>query len=317
MPRLKDLAETTRDAFMIDPRKIKVDHDYNIRDLSTELAKEGITQLAASIRESGVRVPLLVRLDDGVIRLVQGHRRHAAIMSLIAEGVPFAAVPCLAEEHRRSPEDRTLDLFLSNDGEPLTEMEKAEGVARLESYGWSVDKIAEKLGRSPEYVRVLRKYETDLPAPVKDMVREGQVAASTALRHVRQEGPEAATETLRATQAEAEREADTRPPIIAATGAEKPPKAKKVTEKRIAKTREKRGEATRETRPKQARQNMSTLYDALFNQINKFLAKCIDGTYENEEDEVPQRLHNDAKELAESIKWTRQGFREQEQEAAE
>ena len=43
----------------------------------------------------------------------------------------------------------------------------------------------------------------------------------------------------------------------------------------------------------------------------------MDGSYENEENEVPQRLHDDAKDLAESIKLTRSGFREQEQEAAD
>lgn len=321
MPRLKELAETTRDAFMIDPRKIVVDQDYNLRDLSTPDAVESLGQLAESIKESGVRVPLLVRLDGEEIILVQGHRRLAAIMSLIKQGTPFAAVQCFSEEKKRSIEDRTLDLFLSNDGEPLTQLEKAEGVARLLSYGWDEDKIAQRLGRSTSYVRHLHGLESELPERIKTMVRDGQVAAATALKTVKKEGAEAGTQILEDARADAEAEArasDKRPPIVAAANSEPAPRAKKVTEKRIAKTREKRsGIAPQPKAGKSGRQNMGTLYDALFVHINKFLGKCMDGTYENSENEVPQRLHDDAKDLAESIKLTRAGFREQEQEAAE
>lgn len=319
MARLSDLAESKSDAFMIDPRKITVDPAYNLRDLTTPDALESLDELGASIEASGVRVPLLVRKEaDDTIVLVQGHRRHAAIMALIAKGVPFAAVKCLAEDKKRSNEDRTLDLFLSNDGEPLTELEKAEGVMRLFSYGWERAHIAAKLGKSVAYIRELEAYANQLPERIKASVRDGQVAASTALRVVREEGAEVATEIIQETQAEAEAEAEAGvPPILLATGAEKAPKAKKVTQKRIEATKAKRDGITSAPKPKARGQNMSALYDALFTQINKFLGKCIDGTYEKYDgDTVPDRLVSDATAMAETIKAARAGFKDTEADAA-
>jgi ParB family transcriptional regulator, chromosome partitioning protein len=322
MPRLKELAETTRDAFMIDPRKIAVDYDYNLRNLTTPLAVEKLAELRESIRESGIRVPLLVRLDGEDIVLVQGHRRHAAVMALISEGVPFKAVPCWSEDRKRSPEDRTLDLFLSNDGEPLTELEKAEGIKRLLSYGWKPDDIAKRLGKSGSYVSHLIQVG-NMPEAAKEFVRDGVVSASTALSTVRAAGETEGVEILRDTHEEAVRDAAARAPaptLPVDAAAPAPPRPARVTPKKAKAAVERKkgsGGNLSQAKPKPHAQNMRTLYDALFTQINKFLAKCMDGSYENEDNEVPQRLHDDAKDLAESIKLTRSGFREQEQEAAE
>ena len=318
MPRLKELAVTTRDAFMIDPRKITVDQDYNLRDLGTPEAREKLAELTESIRESGIRVPLLVRLDGEEIILVQGHRRHAAVLALIKEGVPFKAVPCWSEDKKRGAEDRTLDLFLSNDGEPLTELEKAEGIKRLLSYGWEAPDIAKRLGKSKSYVAHLIQVG-NMPEAAKDMVRDGDTSAATALTTVRALGPEAGVEALHEAYTEAVEKA--RPAQASLNGEEpEPTRSTKVTPKKAKAAVERKkgsGGNLSQAKPKQHAQNMRSLYDALFTQINKFLAKCMDGSYENEDNEVPQRLHDDAKDLAESIKLTRSGFREQEQEAAE
>lgn len=317
--RLKELAVTRRDYFTIDPRKITLDANYNLRDLSTPDAIVGLEQLAQSIRESGLRVPLLVRKEDDNIVLVQGHRRHAAIMILIDNGVPFEAVECIPEQGARSAEDRTLDLFLSNEGEPLTELEKAAGVVRLLSYGWSEERIADKLGRSKSYVNRLRAYEDQLPERVKRMVRDGEVAAATAFNTVRTEGAEAGTAILEDARADAEEEAAAEAPPATLPVDGEPPKpapaakVKKVTEKRIAKTREKRSGIHPVPKAPKAPGSGATV-DALLVQVNRFLGKCMDGTYDNEEDEVPDRLALDAKELATTIKMFKSGFR---QEAAE
>ena len=316
MPRLKELAETTRDAFMIDPRKITVDQDYNLRDLTTPAALESLGELRESIRESGIRVPLLVRLDGEEIILVQGHRRHAAVLALIKEGVPFKAVPCWSEDKKRGAEDRTLDLFLSNDGEPLTELEKAEGIKQLLSYGWEAPEIAKRLGKSKSYVAHLIQVG-NMPEAAKDMVRDGETSAATALTTVRALGPAEGVVALHEAHEDALRERQPEPPLPIDDEAAKPPKSAKVTPKRAKAAVERKRGSGAEPKAKPHAENMRTLYDALFTQINKFLAKCMDGSYENEDNEVPQRLHDDAKDLAESIKLTRSGFREQEQEAAE
>lgn len=335
--RLKDMeGVTARDHFMIDPSKIRLDRDYNIRDLHTPEAVAGIEELALSIQESGLRVPLLVRKDDDreEIVLVQGHRRWTAIMLLRKRGVPFAAVECLAESKKRSPEDRTLDLFLSNDGVPLTEMEKAEAIARLLSYGWKEAQIALKLGKSASYVSHLKALK-EMPERVQEQVRQGEVAAATALKLVREEGPEQAATIIEEAAAEISeakhgespsRSSGVLPLSVGESGgngsppaSETPQPAKKVTAKAIERVREKRegkkGETMRTAKPRDPnKQNMSTLYDALFVRIQKYLTAIRDGSYD---DDLDGKLEADAKELSEIIEMTRQGFRDMAQDAEE
>ena len=260
MTQLRDLATKRGERLWFAPDVIKVDQDYNLRDLSTPEALESLDILAASLKESGMRVPLLVRLEGEECVLVQGHRRLRAIQMLIARGIPWELVECLAEEKKRGPEDRTLDLFLSNDGEPLTELEKAEGVRRLISYGWEQGKIASKLGRSPSYVSHLLAVE-GMPEVAKEMVRQGEVAASTALRTIRANGEDAGTQVLREARAEAEADLVRTKPQgsvpeagIVPEGHAPAPKARKVTQKRIAAVQEKRDPKPKHCAPPPSRQ---------------------------------------------------------------
>lgn len=305
MTQLREFAQSKRDHFLFDPKIIAVDPSYNIRDLGTADAKASLDELALSIQESGLRVPLLVRLDGDTVKLVQGHRRLAAIMLLISRGVPFEAVECLAESKKRDDAERTLDLILSNDGAPLTEMEKAEVVRRLRAYGWDQKRIAIRIGKSASYVSHLESL-LQMPAEVQTMVREGEVSAHAALKLVREEGPEAATETLVEAVAEVQAEIDAAPqqPLSDGTKPAKEPKQAKVKPEKIkAVTERKKGtNIAREEPAHVARQNVAKQNEALFGRINRFLTRCQDGTYEDEDNEVPQKLHTEAKELAELIK---------------
>jgi len=44
---------------------------------------EGLDELAASIREFGLLQPVVVRRADGSYELIAGHRRHAAVQTLV------------------------------------------------------------------------------------------------------------------------------------------------------------------------------------------------------------------------------------------
>lgn len=271
MTQLRDLATKRGERLWFAPDVIKIDPAYNLRDLGTPDATDALEVLAASLQESGMRVPLLVRLEGEDCVLVQGHRRLTAIQMLIARGTPWELVECVAEEKKRSTEDRTLDLFLSNDGEPLTEMEKAEGVRRLIQYGWDHAKIAKKLGRTPSYVSALVGYER-MPEQVKDLVREGSVSASTAARTLQSEGDVNGAAVLHQTISDARTEAT-------AKGAD--PKKAKATPKRIATVKERRGVSTgRMASPKQVGKTLSA---AKVEKVLSFLRWIITGAEDLEE----------------------------------
>ena len=81
-----DAIRAKRDFFLVDPRKLSVDPTYNVRDLTTPDAREGLDELKAMVRADGVQIPLVVRMVGDDLTIVQGHRRHTVVMELIAEG---------------------------------------------------------------------------------------------------------------------------------------------------------------------------------------------------------------------------------------
>jgi ParB/RepB/Spo0J family partition protein len=192
-----------RDAYPFDPRLLKVDPAYNVRDLTTPEALEKLEELKASIIENGVRTPLEVRLEGEDVFVISGHRRLAATLTAIAEGVEIKSIPVIPEPKNTSEIERCLNLVVSNDGEPLKPLEIAEVCRRLVVYGWDHQQIARRMGRkSSQWV----KNHLDmlaLPAEVQQMVKREEVAATEAVKVHKKEKGEAVT-TLKAAKQEAE-----------------------------------------------------------------------------------------------------------------
>jgi ParB-like chromosome segregation protein Spo0J len=203
MTRLKDLAEKTTDLFQVDPRKLKVREDWNVRQRTPDLEAH-ILSLMASIREIGVQEALTIIKDPADnLWVTNGHCRIEAVMRLIAEGVEIETVPCRPEDPYSNPGDHLLTMLVRNSGKPLDPIEKAEVCKRLHLYGWGTDKIAAKSGLTEPYVKDLLSL-TAAPEPVQALVRNGKVSASTALDSVRKDGPSGAVEVLSAAVGAAE-----------------------------------------------------------------------------------------------------------------
>jgi len=184
------------DAYPFDPRLLKVDPDYNIRDLTTPEARAKLDELKVSVRERGVRSPLLVRMDGDDCIIVEGHRRHTVVMELIGEGVDIETVLCLQEPKGTTPLDRDIGLVVSNSGEKLEPLEFANLIYRLITvHGLSEADAGKKLHKSVEVIRRHLELRAS-PEPVKAMVKAGEVSATTAVNEVRKNGSKA-TETLR------------------------------------------------------------------------------------------------------------------------
>jgi ParB/RepB/Spo0J family partition protein len=172
-----------RDAYPFDPRHLKVDANYNVRDLTTPEAREKLDELKSSIRTNGVRIPLEIRLVGTDVFIVSGHRRHTAVMELIAEGEPIKSVLVLAEPDGMGEAERALNLAISNSGEPLTPLEMAEVVRRLCAFGWDHANIAKRIGWKSSATVKQHLDMLAMPEAVKTHVRNGEISATTA-RHL-------------------------------------------------------------------------------------------------------------------------------------
>ena len=210
--QLRDLAASKRDMLMIDPRIIQIDLGYNLRDLTTPDALEKLDQLARDIAHNGFSIeqPITVRLKDDKPFVVAGHRRRAAALIAIEKyGAEIQAIPCIGEAKGTSEADRTADIFVSNNGEPLAPLDKVAGIKRLMGFGWDLDKIAKKCGlgsaQNVENYLVLGS----APMAVQEMVKGGEVAASTAVAVTKKHG-EGGAEILAAAKVQAATEGKTR-----------------------------------------------------------------------------------------------------------
>jgi ParB-like chromosome segregation protein Spo0J len=187
---------------MLDPRVLKTRPLWNVR-IPTPALEEANVELKASIKANGVLEPLTVVVEGEDVIITNGHRRHAMVMELIAEGVEIVGVPARTEDKRANEEDQVLSMITRNSGLPLTPLEKGDVFRRLECYGWSEDRIAERAGTTVATVKRLLALSS-APRDLRGMVETGRVSATMAAKTIKEEGPDKAAKKLRKAAEETE-----------------------------------------------------------------------------------------------------------------
>lgn len=145
-----------------------------------------VTDLAASIRAHGVAEPLLVRsvtptsADHGATfithEILAGQRRYHASLTAGLE-----VVPCIVRE---MPDDAALELGLieNSQRENPSPLEEAEAIDRLtREHGRSIEHVADKLGRTPAWVR-RRLTLLSLCEAARERMRRGELPLAHAER---------------------------------------------------------------------------------------------------------------------------------------
>jgi ParB family chromosome partitioning protein len=135
------------------------------------LDPEALTALAASIRESGIVQPILVRRVGPRFQIIAGERRWRA-----AQRLGLATVPVTV---RDVPDDRLLELALVENiqRQELTPLEEAQAFQRLQQeFHLTQEDVAAKVGRDRSTVantlRLLR-----LGREIRDLIAAGKLDA--------------------------------------------------------------------------------------------------------------------------------------------
>jgi ParB family chromosome partitioning protein len=133
-----------------------------------------LSELAASIKESGIVQPILVRPRGDRYQIVAGERRWRA-----AQAAGLTTVPVVI---RDIPDGRLLEVALVENiqRQELTPLEEAAAFQRMqEELHLTQEEVAQKVGRERSTVantlRLLR-----LPTPVKGLLAEGRLDAGHA-----------------------------------------------------------------------------------------------------------------------------------------
>lgn len=148
-----------------------------------------LTELVRSIRSHGILEPLVVlpAEDDGVYRIIAGHRRHAAGLKAGVTDVPAVV--------RSMTPVEVIEAMLSENvnRSDLTVAEEVRAIERLMSLdgGLTPSKLCKRIGRSQAWVRS-RMAVTILPARWRTALDTGDLslAAGEAAASVADLGPE-------------------------------------------------------------------------------------------------------------------------------
>ena len=144
-----------------------------------------LTELIASIREKGILEPILVRPQDGRFQIIAGERRYRAACE-----VGLGEIPCIV---RQASDAEVMEIALVENLQrrDLSPFEEADGLRTLaESYGYTHEKMAEKLGKSRTSITETLSL-TAMPEAVREVCRLADIRSkSLLLQIVRQSDPQ-------------------------------------------------------------------------------------------------------------------------------
>lgn len=154
-----------------------------------------LAELTASVKLHGVLQPILVW------KPVKGERRYEVIAGerrlRAARDAGLATIPAKVLDVTEK-EAREIRIIENDQREDLTVLERAEGYAELvEKHGYTVETLAERIGKSANTVRDFLKIARQLPRLARDAVDAGRIPTSTAGLIARVPGEEAREEVTR------------------------------------------------------------------------------------------------------------------------
>jgi len=144
-----------------------------------------LSELVASIREKGILEPILVRPLGSRFQIIAGERRYRAACE-----VGLGEVPCIVRDCSDA-EVMEIALVENLQRKDLTPFEEADGLRTLaEAYGYTHEKMAEKLGKSRTSITETLSLAA-MPDPVREVCRLADIRSkSLLLQVVRQSDPQ-------------------------------------------------------------------------------------------------------------------------------
>lgn len=146
-----------------------------------------LNDLAESIKEKGVLVPIILRSVQNkpyLYEIVAGERRYRAAQRAGLSEIP-ALVKTLSDKNAME-----IALIENVQRENLNPIEEAEGFKNLmEKCQYSLDDVSRLIGKSVSYIRNLMRINS-LPESVKELIKSGKISASHARTIAVSDNPE-------------------------------------------------------------------------------------------------------------------------------
>lgn len=176
---------TTRKTYLLGVDELYVETNYNIRDIDQTHVEEFRDAFIA-----GEHVPpLAVKVTEKGIKIIDGHHRYYGA-KLVQEAGYTLRLEC--KDFVGSEADSVAFMVTSSQGRALLPLERAAAYQRLVNQGLEPAEIAAKVKRSitdvEQHLQLLTVGE-----PLIEMVKSGEVAATTAVALQREHGVKASS----------------------------------------------------------------------------------------------------------------------------
>ena len=170
--------------------KLRVMEGLNVRVRDAGLDQH-IRELADNMKQIGFKSSkpievFIVEEEGGSVAYVSdGHCRIEALKLALSEGAPITNFPVVTLPTKGiGLEDIVAGLVANNEGRRLSTFETALVAKRLLSYGWSPERIGERLHFGPVYVEQLLEVVA-APLTIIEMLQKGEVSVGLALEVMR------------------------------------------------------------------------------------------------------------------------------------
>lgn len=183
----KNGTETTvKKTFLVPLAEIYVEPGFNVR----EIDRVHVEEFRDAFIAGEYVPPLAVQVTEQGVKIIDGHHRYYGAKLATEAGHEIPRLEC--KDFVGTDADRIAFMVTSSQGKPLTPLERAAAYQRLINQGWEPAEIAKKVKRSVADV----DHHLQLLAcgdELIDMVRSGEVAATTAVALSREHGPQASS----------------------------------------------------------------------------------------------------------------------------
>lgn len=183
----KNGTETTvKKTFLVPLTELYVEPGFNVRDID----QAHVEEFRDAYIDGEYLPPLAVQVTEKGVKIIDGHHRYYGAKLATEAGHEIPRLEC--KDFVGSEADRIAFMVTSSQGKPLAPLERAAAYQRLSNQGWESAEIAKKVKRSVadvEHHLALLEVGDGLI----EMVKSGEVAATTAVALSREHGVNASS----------------------------------------------------------------------------------------------------------------------------
>lgn len=193
---MNEAGAKSSDLWMVPIANIRVIEGFNLRERNAGYEAH-IVDIGESILANGYRKdkPLTGYVgkdeESNIIYVTDGHSRLEAVAYANAKGADIQVLPVVTTPPGTNVEDLTVGLFTANNGRPLTELEKAQGLKRLIGFGIEPAEAGRRTGITTSRVNDLLLLAGS-SSKIRRMVTDNEVSATEAIKQIKTHGAKAA-----------------------------------------------------------------------------------------------------------------------------